>query len=76
MSHKGRCPWDSVELQKGASETVLMTVTKGASETVLKCGKVPVMSETSVLKMLGANHISGIQLPIHLCPTAHGAKRT
>jgi len=23
MSHKGRCPWDSVELRKGASETVL-----------------------------------------------------
>jgi len=23
MSHKGRCPWDSVELKKGASETVL-----------------------------------------------------
>jgi len=28
---------------------------------VLNIGKVPVMSETSVLKMLGANHISGIQ---------------
>jgi len=36
-------------------------MTKGASKTVLKYGKVPVMSETSVLKMLGANHISGIQ---------------
>jgi len=23
MSHKGRCPWDSVDLKKGASETVL-----------------------------------------------------
>jgi len=23
MSHKGRCPWDSVDLNKGASETVL-----------------------------------------------------
>jgi len=23
MSHKERCPWDSVELKKGASETAL-----------------------------------------------------
>jgi len=53
MSHKGRCPWDSVDLKKRAHTT------KGASETVLKHGKVPVMSEMSVLQMLGANHISG-----------------
>jgi len=23
MSHKGRCPWDSVDFKKGVSETVL-----------------------------------------------------
>jgi len=62
MSHKGRCPWDSFDLKEGDSETVLTAhITKGASETVLKHGKVPVMSETSVLKMLGAYHISGFQ---------------
>ena len=29
---------------------------KGASETVLKCGKMPVMSETGVLKNVGVQY--------------------
>jgi len=50
-------------------------MTKGVSETVLKHGKVPVMSETSVLKMLGANHISGFQSLVSSSPGYRSIER-
>ena len=60
MSHKGRCPWDSVESKKGDSETVLTQ----EKVPVRQCSNVErcqswVRQEFS--KMLGAHHTSDFQ---------------